>query len=101
MLKHKSLHLKGAVKDSLQNPLAYANVIAKPTDVSKTLKFEITNDDGKYRLELDKKDSYIISVSYMGYHTANFELIAIDNFNLVISIAIALEEDCTDKIDNP
>jgi len=28
--------LSGAVKDSLQTPLPYANVIAKPKDVSKS-----------------------------------------------------------------
>jgi hypothetical protein len=30
--------LLGSVKDSLQKPMPYANVIAKPTDVSKNLR---------------------------------------------------------------
>ena len=85
----QTITLKGAVKDSLQNPLAYVNVIAKPTDITKTLKFAITNDDGKYRIELDKKDSYTISVSYMGYHTANFELFATANLQKDIILSEA------------
>ena len=32
----------GTVKDSLQTPMPYANVIAKPKDVSRNLKFAIT-----------------------------------------------------------
>jgi hypothetical protein len=72
--------LKGNIKDSLQNPLSYANVIAKPTDISKNLQFAITDDDGLYKLELTKNDTYIISVSYMGFKTTNFELIASENF---------------------
>jgi len=75
----QSVEIKGSVKDSLQNPLAYANVIAKPLDVSKNLKFAITDDDGFYKLELGKNDSYKISVSYLGYKTANFEFVATEN----------------------
>tara|TARA_R110001583_G_scaffold82774_1_gene219276 strand:+ start:5824 stop:8484 length:2661 start_codon:yes stop_codon:yes gene_type:complete len=75
----QKITLKGTVKDSLQNPLTYANVIAKPTDISKTLKFAITDDDGLYKLELIKNDSYTISVSYLGYKTANFEFVATEN----------------------
>ena len=33
----RSITLKGNVKDSLQNPLSYANIIAKPVDVTKNL----------------------------------------------------------------
>jgi hypothetical protein len=71
--------LKGSVKDSLQNPLSYANVIAKPADLTKNLQFAITDDAGLYKLELTKNDTYTISVSYMGFKTANFELIASEN----------------------
>jgi hypothetical protein len=31
----QKITLSGAVKDSLQNPLSYANVLAKPKDVNK------------------------------------------------------------------
>lgn len=33
----QKITLAGYVKDSIQNPLPYANVIAKPKDVSKNL----------------------------------------------------------------
>lgn len=72
----QTVTLKGSVKDSLQNPLAYTNIIAKPTDTSKNLKFTITDDDGYYKLELIKGDSYTISFSYLGYKTVNFDFVA-------------------------
>ena len=71
--------LKGNVKDSLQNPLSYANVIAKPSDITKNLQFSITDDDGYYKLELNKGETFTITVSYMGFKTASFEFIAKDN----------------------
>jgi hypothetical protein len=75
----QTITLKGSVKDSLQNPLSYANVIAKPADLTKNLQFSITDDAGLYKLELTKNEAYTISVSYMGFKTANFELIASEN----------------------
>ncbi|WP_368052389.1 carboxypeptidase-like regulatory domain-containing protein, partial [Lutibacter sp.] len=75
----QTITLKGSVKDSLQNPLSYANVIAKPADVTKNLQFAITDNDGLYKLELTKNDAYTISVSYMGYKTASFKFTATEN----------------------
>lgn len=69
--------LKGSVKDSLQNPLPYANVIAKPKDVTKNLKFAITDNDGLFKLELTKNKQYTISISYMGYDPVSDQFIAI------------------------
>lgn len=75
----QTITLKGSVKDSLQNPLSYANVIAKPEDLTKNLQFAITDDAGLYKLELTKNEAYTISVSYMGFKTANFTLVASEN----------------------
>ena len=65
--------LSGTVKDSLQNPLPYANVIAKPKDVSKNLQFAITDNEGYYKLILQKGDSITISISYLGYKPIDYQ----------------------------
>ncbi|WP_130734288.1 carboxypeptidase-like regulatory domain-containing protein [Flavobacterium sp. J27] len=59
--------LIGTVKDSLNNPLANANVIAKPLLENKGLKFAIADHLGRYKLELEKEVPYEIKVSYLGY----------------------------------
>ncbi len=71
--------LTGKVKDSLQNPLPYANVIAKPKDVSKNLQFAITDNDGYYKLLLEQGDTITISISYLGYKPINFEFVPTTN----------------------
>jgi len=71
--------LSGSVKDSLQNPLPYANVIAKPKDVSKNLQFAITDNEGYYRLLLKKGDTITISISYLGYKPLEYEFFALQN----------------------
>lgn len=78
-LSSQEITLSGFVKDSLQNPLPYANVLATPKDVSKNLKFAITDDEGYYKLKLKKGDTLTVSISYMGYIPNNFEFIASKN----------------------
>ena len=76
-LSAQKITLSGTVKDSLQNPLPYANVIAKPKDVSKNLQFAITDNEGYYKLLFDKGDSITISIRYLGYKPASYEFTAL------------------------
>ena len=69
--------LSGSVKDSLQTPMPYANVIAKPKDVSKNLQFAITDNEGYYKLLLEKGDTINISISYLGYKPVNYQFVAL------------------------
>jgi hypothetical protein len=71
--------LTGFIKDSLQNPLPYANVIAKPKDVSKNLQFAITDNEGYYKLLLEKGDTITISISYLGYKPIDYQFISLKN----------------------
>ena len=75
----QKITLIGTVKDSLQNPLPYANVIAKPKDVSKNLQFAITDNEGYYKLLVAKGDTITISISYLGYKPINFQFVASKN----------------------
>ncbi len=78
---------KGAVKDSLQNPLSFTNIIAKPKDVTKNMSFAITDEQGRYRLELAINKAYTISISYLGYEKIEFEITptesSVKNFSLI------------------
>ena len=57
--------------------MPYANVIAKPKDVSKNLQFAITDNEGFYKLVLQKGDTITISISYLGYKPVNYNFIAL------------------------
>lgn len=78
-LYSQSISLKGFVKDSLENPLTYANVIAKPQGENQNLVFAISDDDGKYSLQLKKGVNYNISVSFMGYESINYVITPVEN----------------------
>ncbi|SEE06589.1 CarboxypepD_reg-like domain-containing protein [Tenacibaculum sp. MAR_2010_89] len=85
----QNFELKGIVKDSLGSPLLYANVIAKPRDVTKNMSFSVTDEKGRYRLELKTNVNYTIDVSYIGYKKASFVILSNKNIqkNIILKEA--------------
>lgn len=65
--------LKGVVSDSLNEPLDYVTLIAKPFDVDMSMQFAATNSMGAYELELSKNMQYTISVSLLGFKAHDFK----------------------------
>lgn len=59
--------LQGKVTDSIQQPLAYANILAIPESNNLDIAFAITDSDGLYKLKLIKSQTYELTVSYLGY----------------------------------
>jgi len=60
------IKMEGVVKDSLNNPLELANVIAINKETSALESYSITDALGKYKLALGKNATYKIQVSYIG-----------------------------------
>ena len=58
--------LEGVIKDSLGNPLELANVIAINKATKSLDSYGITNDKGRFRLDLKKNTTYSIQASYIG-----------------------------------
>ncbi|WP_417237738.1 carboxypeptidase regulatory-like domain-containing protein [Bizionia sp.] len=63
--------IEGIVKDSIGNPLELANVIAINQQTSKLESYGITNDQGRYKLTLEKNTDYKVQVSYIGMKTSD------------------------------
>ena len=59
--------LTGLVLDSLNRPIAYANVIAINQSTQKIAGFGISNNEGKFKVTLLEGPSYLIRVSFVGY----------------------------------
>ncbi|MCC1483822.1 carboxypeptidase regulatory-like domain-containing protein [Winogradskyella immobilis] len=59
--------VEGIVKDSIGNPLEIVNVVAINSETNGLESFAITNEAGKYRLDLKKNTKYKIQISSIGY----------------------------------
>lgn len=63
------IKLEGVVKDSIGNPLELANVIAINQKSNTLESYGITNDQGRYKLNLGKNSNYKVQISYIGMKT--------------------------------
>ncbi len=85
-LSAQSIKVKGTIKDSIGNPLEFANVIASLKSSGATESYGITNYQGRYQLDLPKGNTYVLRASFLGYEskeqtvnvTANTENIDLD-----------------------
>ena len=69
-ISNSQIKLEGYVKDSLGNGLELANVIAINKATSALDSYGITNENGRYKLNLKKNTIYSIQVSYIGMKSA-------------------------------
>jgi len=54
----QQITVSGKVTDSLQNPLAYANILAIPESDDQDIRFAITTDAGTYQLKLEQDQNF-------------------------------------------
>ncbi len=59
--------LIGQVLDSLNRPIAYANVVAVNQSTQKIGGFGITNEEGRFKVTLAPGSQYLLRVSFVGY----------------------------------
>jgi len=85
------IKVEGVVKDSLNQPLELANVIAINQETSGLESYAITNEKGVFKLSLGKNGSYKIQVSYIGMQT--FE-------EILSNVVIDMSKDYTLQADN-
>ncbi|WP_248724167.1 TonB-dependent receptor [Seonamhaeicola sp. ML3] len=91
------IRLEGTVKDSIGTPLELANVIAINQATQKLDAYGITNNEGRYKLSVEKNTAYTIQVSYVGMKTAQASLETKDapvikNFTLQVDNALEAVE---------
>lgn len=63
----QSKPLIGQVLDSLNRPIAYANVVAINQSTQKIGGFGITNEEGRFKVTLAEGSQFLIRVSFVGY----------------------------------
>jgi len=61
------IKIQGIVKDSINQPLAYANVFAEPKNDSLKITYAVSDEQGKYNLRILKNKAYNVSCSFIGY----------------------------------
>jgi len=84
------IKLQGVVKDSIGNPLELANVIAINQETQALESYGITNDAGRYKLNLEKNTTYSLQVSYIGMK-AYKETISTKEVDLIKNVSMLVD----------
>lgn len=86
-ISHAQVRLEGVVRDSLNQPLESANVIAINQETSGLESFGVTDEQGRYRLEVGKNGTYKIQISYVGMKTFT-EIITVEESDITKDFAL-------------
>ncbi len=70
-LKSQEITFYGVVRDSLENPLNNASLVAIDQETKSLDAYTITKEDGVFSLKLKKQKTYKIQVSALGLQTVN------------------------------
>lgn len=66
-LTAQEIKLEGKVLDSTLNPIPYTNLIATPLTENQNITFAITDNQGRYKLNLAQAVSYQLEITHMGF----------------------------------
>ena len=70
----QSIRFEGIVQDANKAPLEMANVMATNASTKAMDAYDITNDKGKFVLNLKPNTSYIIKLSYLGMKNKELDI---------------------------
>ena len=70
----QNVRVEGTVQDTLQRPLEMANVMAINQATKAMDGYAITNEKGRYQLNLNANSTYKIKVSYIGFQTLDADV---------------------------
>lgn len=85
--------LIGQVLDSLNRPIAYANVVAINQSTQKIGGFGITNEEGRFKVTLAPGSQYLLRVSFVGFQ--QFERL-ISEWDSEVQMQIVLKQSDTE-----
>ena len=85
--------LIGQVLDSLNRPIAYANVVAINQSTQKIAGFGISNNEGRFKVTLAEGTTYLLRVSFVGY--LKFEKVVSD-WNPEVPQVVRLKQNDTE-----
>lgn len=91
----QNIRLEGTVKDSTGVALEMANVMAINNTTKAMDAYAITNDQGKYQLNLNANTPYTLKFSYIGYEAQEKQVTTSDktmNYNVILKEGNLLKE---------
>ncbi|WP_084421293.1 TonB-dependent receptor [Algoriphagus vanfongensis] len=88
----------GQVLDSLDNPVPYANVVAINQSTQKIGGFAVSNEEGRFRINLATGSTYLLRVSFVGFQPFEREISEWSS-DEQIQVILAVDETTLDQVE--
>ncbi len=91
----QNIRFEGTVKDTTGVALEMANIMAINNNTKAMDAYAITNDAGKYQLNLNANTPYTLKISYIGYESQEKQVTTSDkamNYNIILKEGNLLKE---------
>lgn len=99
-LSAQSIKVRGTIKDTIGNPLEFANVIASIKSSGETESYGITNHEGRFQLDLPKGDSYVLRASFLGFQNSEKTVeVLVDAQNMQMDFVLREQESQLDDVE--
>lgn len=93
-LAAQTISVRGTIKDSIGNPLEFANVIASDATSGETESYGISNHQGRYQLDLSKGRNYVLKASFLGFQTVEKAVeVSEDSGNIEVDFVLIPQAD--------
>ncbi len=83
--------ISGKVKDTLQNPVSFANVFLKAKNQNGILAFTTTAENGDYKLMTDKVGEFEVSFSSISFQKKSETVLLEKGKNLILNVILKYE----------
>ena len=94
----QNVEISGVVRDTLNNPIEMANVIAYKQPDNAMSGYGITNANGKYKISVPVNAQYLLKVSYIGLD-ATPESITITTNDVTVDFTMGAEANNLDEVE--
>ncbi len=94
----QKVQISGVVKDSIGSPLEMANVIAYKKDTDAMIAYGITNNQGRYKINIPQNDTYVLRVSFIGF-SSKAKSIEIEAQDVTVDFEMKPDENSLDEVE--
>ncbi|MCK8522301.1 carboxypeptidase-like regulatory domain-containing protein [Aquimarina sp. D1M17] len=94
----QKVQISGVVKDSIGSPLEMANVIAYKKNTDAMIAYGITNNQGRYKINIPQNDTYVLRVSFIGF-SSKAKSIEIETQDVTVDFEMKPDENSLDEVE--
>lgn len=98
-LSSQEVRIEGSVVDSLEKPIEMANILALQKDGGSMVSFAISDQEGRFRIDIPQGEEILLKISYLGFRTEEIVLLPGVIENKPLHVVLLEDEELLQAVD--